>query len=215
MSFEALGGSIRADLIDAMQREWVRLGRPGTWWSAGERVAIAAAARRAQAGTHDESSAVPQPPVGNVATEAARRLAVAAATTTRDVVAGQPAGGLEHPPYVELVGVVSRVAAVDATHRALGFELESLPDPAPGRATRTPPPAQATAGKAYVPMVGGASIVGALSLVPSEMEAQRDIHGPLYLSYEDMALHDYQGGLHRTQMELVAARTSAINECFY
>jgi AhpD family alkylhydroperoxidase len=30
-----------------------------------------------------------------------------------------------------------------------------------------------------------------------------------------MARFDYQGGLHRTQMELVAARTSAINECFY
>jgi len=51
--------------------------------------------------------------------------------------------------------------------------------------------------------------------VPAEMEAQRDIHGPLYLSYEQMGLANFQRGLHRSQMELVAATTSALNECFY
>jgi len=30
-----------------------------------------------------------------------------------------------------------------------------------------------------------------------------------------MGLFDIQRGLHRTQMELVAARLSVLNECFY
>jgi hypothetical protein len=210
MSFEALDNSVRSDLANAMRREWRRLAAAGTWWSGSERIAIAEITRSGQAfGPIDPG------PLHETAVAAVRRLAVVPASTTRSLVAQQPAAGLEHPSYVELIGVVSRLTAVDATHRALGKELEPLPDPETGRPARTPPPAQAMAGKAYVPMVGGASIVGALSLVPAEMDAQRDLHGPLYLSYEDMALFDYQGGLHRTQMELVAARTSAVNECFY
>jgi hypothetical protein len=193
-----------------MRREWARLAAPGTWWSGQQRVAIAEQARRAQAGSRIGATELDE-----TAVAATRRLAVEPAATTREIVAAQPAAGLEHPPYVELTGVVSRIAAVDAVHRALGADLEPLPEPEPGEPTRTPAPAQARLGRAYVPMVGGASIVGALSVVPAEMESQRDIHGPLYMSYEDMALYDYQGGLHRTQMELVAARTSALNDCFY
>jgi len=64
-------------------------------------------------------------------------------------------------------------------------------------------------------MVGGASIVQALSAVPSEAEAQEDMHGPLYLTYAQMQDLQFVRGLTRPQMELVAARTSALNECFY
>ena len=66
-----------------------------------------------------------------------------------------------------------------------------------------------------MPMGGGASIVDALVLVPSESAAQRDMHGPLSLTYEGMADLTCAGGLTRAQMELVAGRTSVINECFY
>jgi hypothetical protein len=64
-------------------------------------------------------------------------------------------------------------------------------------------------------MVGGSSIVQALSLVPAESAAQEDLHGALYLTYEAMAEPVHRSGLNRVQMELVAARTSAVNECFY
>ena len=59
------------------------------------------------------------------------------------------------------------------------------------------------------------SITNALSLVPAESAAQADIHGPLYMSYEQMADYAFERELNRAQMELVAARVSAINECFY
>ncbi|MGI9610986.1 MAG: hypothetical protein ACR2NL_11905 [Acidimicrobiia bacterium] len=208
--FDALPHNARSNLAEGMRRAWRRMGAAGTWWSGRERVAIAEVFRAAQAGETAVSAVL-----SDVAVEAARRLAVEPAATTAAIVAGQPAAGMEHAAYVELTGVVSRLAAIDAVHRALGADLEPLPTPEAGEPTRTPQPAQARQGKAFVPMVGGASIVGALSLVPDEMEAQRDIHGPLYMSYEDMAEYDYQGGLHRTQLELVAGRTSAINDCFY
>ncbi len=208
--FDTLPHDARNDLADGMRRDWQRMAAAGTWWSGQERVAIAEVFRAAQAG-----EAVLSPVLPDVAVEAARRLAVEPASTTAAIVANQPDAGMEHAAYVELTGVISRLAAIDAVHRALGADLEPLPTPEPGEPSRIPQPAQARQGRAFVPMVGGASIVGALSLVPDEMEAQRDIHGPLYLSYEDMALYDYQGGLHRTQLELVAGRTSAINDCFY
>ncbi|MCP3975199.1 MAG: hypothetical protein GY720_11995 [bacterium] len=208
--FASLPHDARSDLAAGMARDWRRLAAAGTWWSGQERVAIAAVARAAQAGETVQSHVL-----SDVSVEAARRLAVEPASTTRDMVARQPDAGMEHAAYVELAGVVSRLSAIDAVHRALGADLEPLPKPEPGEPSRVPQPAQARQGRAFVPMVGGASIVGALSLVPAEMEAQRDIHGPLYMRYEDMDQYDHQGGLHRTQLELVAGRTSAINDCFY
>ena len=210
MAFDALPFGARPDLAAAMRRDWSRLARSGTWWSGEERTAIAAVARAAQSGNETSPTEL-----SAAAVAATQRLAVAPASTTREMVAGQPQDGLDHPHYVELAGVVSRLAAIDAFHRALGIQLAPLPPPRPGEPTLEPPPRQPAPGRGFVPMVGGASIVGALSLAPEEMAAQRDLHGPLYLSYEDMGQFDYQGGLHRTQMELVAARTSALNECFY
>jgi hypothetical protein len=130
----------------------------------------------------------------------------------REWVAGITAE-LGDPAYVELVGVVARGSAVDAFHRALGIPLPDDPDPRPGEPSRGPEP-PLRQGIAWVPMPMG-SIAHALGLVPAEDAAQEDLHGPLYLTYEEMGDLTLTGGLSRAQMELVAGRTSAINECFY
>ena len=67
----------------------------------------------------------------------------------------------------------------------------------------------------WVPTVGPASPPSALSSVPDEHEAMHDLHAIFYLAVADMADLDADRGLHRTQMELVAARTSLLNECFF
>ena len=123
-------------------------------------------------------------------------------------------GVLGSGAYVELVGVVSRSTAVDSFHRALGAAMPPFPDVVSGSPSGLTDEA-ARPGPAWVPMVGGSSIVGALSAVPSEAAAQEDMHGPLYLTYEQMGDLQFVRGLSRPQMELTAARTSAINECFY
>jgi hypothetical protein len=98
--------------------------------------------------------------------------------------------------------------------RGLGAAQEPLPEPVAG-----PPTGEiadnARPRKAWVPMVGGMSIVDALSLVPAERQAMFDYHGPGYMTPTEMADFTYTRDLDRSQIELIAARTSAVNECFY
>lgn len=199
---------VRADIRRLFRREWDRLALAGTWWNGRERVDIARAARAGRFGADTGSSSLP-----TSAIEAASTISDRPASIRRHWVE-KMADLLGYPPYVEIVGITSRLAAVDTFHVGLGADLEPLPEPEPGGPSRSEEP-QARPGAAWVPMVGGASITQALSLVDSESVAQEDMHGPLYLTYEGMAEMDYVGGLSRAQMELVAARTSAINECFY
>ncbi|MBT8201678.1 MAG: hypothetical protein HKN74_09720 [Acidimicrobiia bacterium] len=196
---------VRSDIGRLFRREWERLARPGTWFGGADRVAIATAARAARTPG--------APPVNHELVEAAETVAARPATIRRRWVQSVTRE-IGFAPYVELVGVVSRLVAIDAFHVAIGAPLEPLPEPERGEPSRIEERA-ARPGAAWVPMVGGASITQALSLVDAEASAQEDMHGPLYLTYEEMAELDYVRGLSRAQMELVAARTSAINECFY
>ncbi|MGI9610019.1 MAG: hypothetical protein ACR2NL_06965 [Acidimicrobiia bacterium] len=206
--FTNAAAEVRTDIRRLFRRDWDRLALAGTWWSGRERVDIARAARRARFGGEEPPSSLP-----TVAIEAAETTSARPASIRSDWV-GRIADDLGYPRYIELVGITSRLAAVDTFHVGLGVPLEPLPDPEPGEPSRSQE-ALARPGAAWVPMVGGASITQALSLVDAESVAQEDMHGPLYLTYEGMAEYDYVGGLSRAQMELVAARTSAINECFY
>ena len=203
MSYAKFPVPVRPDLIEALRKEWVLLSSPGTWWTAGERVAIAGAARGIA------SDGVPE-----VAAQAARKIYSDITSTSRDWVNDLTSSDLTMPAFVEIVGIVSRLAAADEFMRALGSAPQELPQPQPGDPSRETPPT-ARPGRAWVPMVGPASITMALSLVPAEAAAQKEIHGPLYMSYEQMSDYGFRRTLDRAQMELVAARVSAINECFY
>ena len=55
----------------------------------------------------------------------------------------------------------------------------------------------------------------ALDHVPAETEAMKDLHGALYLTLEEMGDPLIRKDLGRPQLELVAARVSVLNECFY
>lgn len=198
---------IRPDIVEAFEREWVRLAAPGAAWSGSDRIEIAAQARTARAeadlsGTLDDR-----------AIEAARLLGARPAEARRDW-ADAVIAELGPERFVEMVGVVARTSAVDSFHQAVGSQLPDLPEPRTGEPSGVFDGLAGT-GPAWVPMVGGASIVFALSLVPSEAAAQEDLHGPLYLTYDQMSEQAFERGLTRAQMEVVAARTSAVNECFY
>lgn len=205
--FDGSDIQVRPDIRAAFDREWDRLARPGAGWDGSQRVALARRAREARSGTETT------PDLPDAAAQAATLLGANPAEARRDWVA-EVAGAIGPERYVELVGVVARTAAVDAFHHAIGAELPDHPDPIDGEPHGAIDP-MAAAGPAWVPMVGGASIVFALSLVPDAAAAQEDLHGPLYLTYELMADDQFVRGLTRAQMELVAARTSAVNECFY
>ena len=64
-------------------------------------------------------------------------------------------------------------------------------------------------------MTRGTGIWWSLTLVPAEHRRMEDFHCTLYLSPEQMREHTSPRALTRPQMELIAARTSLLNDCFY
>lgn len=194
---------------ELITREFVRLASPGTIWTGAERVAIADDARRALAG--QEPTGLLPPPIE----EAARRVAVESAGIRGTDVAGWEAAGLDPFGFVEIIGVISRLAAIDVTAFGLGRSLPALPVALDGQPAREiADNAKITTG--WAPTVGPASAPSALSALPAEHDAMFDFHGVLYASMEQMFDFDLtRNGLSRPQIELVAGRTSHLNECFY
>lgn len=202
---------VRNDLPAAFSIVWGRMAAPGTWWTGAERVAIVAVAREAYRG--DGTAAADGIPAA--AREAAALISHRPAGVTKEMIGRWQQRDLDPMRYIELVGVVSSLTAVDTFHRALGLDLEDLPEPIDGKPTGQMPEPVATLTKAWVPMVGPPSIPVSLSAVPAEMTALEALHGPMYLRYDEMGDPTISRALSRAQMELVAGRTSAINECFY
>lgn len=202
---------VRDNLGDAFRTVWRRLAAPGTWWTGTQRVELARIARNAHEGHPRLDDSVVPPS----ARDAAATLRKEPASITEDLITKWAAQGLDSNRYVELVGVVAMVTAVDTFHRALGVGREALPTPRAGEPSRSLPATAAGKTKAWVPMVGPPTIPTSLSAVPAEMAAVESLHGPLYLTYEEMGDPAIRKGLSRPQMELIAGRTSAINECFF
>jgi len=234
---------MREDLTAAHDRACQRLARPGTWWTGTERVAIAAEARRATAcrlcrqrrdalspeqvtGTHDQPGDLPPHVV-----EAVHRIRTDSGRLTEAWFRRMRAAGLSEEHYVELIGIVATVIAVDGFHHALGLSPRPLPAPEPGEPTRRRP-SGAKPGGAWVAMVApedltpddppiyqgksGAFIHRALSLVPDEVIGFFDLDDAMYLP--DALLRDFgreYRALTHDQIELLAARMSALNRCHY
>ena len=61
------------------------------------------------------------------------------------------------------------------------------------------------------------NVLRALTLVPDALRGWRDLAGAQYLSFAGMKnmVKDEARTINRMQMELVAGRVSAVNECFY
>ena len=202
---------VHDDRAEAFRHVWRHLAAPGTWWTGEERVSIAAVARTAyESGESREESGLPA-----AATEAAALLSHQPAAISQEQINDWESRGLSAGHYVELIGIVSQLTAVDTFHRALEMELEPLPAAQGGEPSQQLPAAPATITKAWVPMLGSPTIPTSLSAVPAEMAALEALHGPMYLTYEEMSDPAVTRGLTRAQTELVASRTSAINECFF
>ncbi len=234
---------VREDLPAAHRRAWQRLAAAGTWWTGEERVAIAREVRNASACTLCQlrkaalspasigSEHVAAPPLAAPAVEAVHRITTDPGRLSRRWRDGLREEALDDGAYVELIGVVVTVVSIDAFCRALGVPLHPLPEPLPGPPTRYCP-TQARDEQAWVPMIPafGASgaeadlwrrgatgnVIRALSLVPDEVRTLKDLSAAHYLPHDRVAdPRARRGGLSRAQMELLAARVSALRECFY
>ncbi len=196
------------EIDGVIDSQWHGLGEPGTWLDGYQRIAVVRAAR-------SKATAATTPTAAPASIEeVARLVAHHAATITVEAVDAIEASGIDRSTYVEIVGVVSRVTAIDTFERGIGRCPRSLPHAVDGTPTRaTVPDARRRAG--WVSAVGAIGATTALSAVPREAADQEALHDALYLSYSGMRDLDADRGLHRTQMELVASRVSLLNDCFY
>lgn len=229
MAFEYHGVDlpIREKTISSQRMSWEMIAAPGRWWTGAERVEIVRIGRAAR-----EFEAVGSEILPEAAVYAIQKLVVDNANLNREwyqeIIASE---GMSEDRYVELVAVVVHSLSIDEFHRALGLELEPLPEPISGEPSRQRPAEAAQRDSwpplvpkgglnpgdemLYGPMEWGANVISALSLVPENVRWLHDLSEGHYLSFAEMRMPDPLRSISRPQIELIAARVSALNECFY
>ncbi len=247
--FDPAALPIRTDLARECARAWERLASPGTWWSGAERIAIAAETRAAHGcalcarrkaalspygvdGAHAATAA--RPPTGalpSAMVEIVHRVATDAGRLTKKWLHAMLQEGVSEEQYVEAVGVIAVITALDTFELSLGLPQRALPAPRPGAPTRHRP-AGAQRDIAWVSTLaperrapgdpdpytvhGAKNIHRALSLVPQEVFNFFDLDVELYL--KDHEIRDFTReyrALSHAQMELLAGRVSSLNGCYY
>ncbi len=235
---------VREDFSAGHTRFWQRLASPGSWLSAEQRIAIAQEVRQASScelcrqrkaalspyqvnGAHDQVSAL-----SNSMVEVVHRIITDSGRLTKKWFDSIIADGLTLEEYVEILGTLVHVFSIDEFSRALGLPLRELPEADTGQPTYYRP-RNLVEGVAWVPMLAQVvdsgpesdlwegtlegNVIRALSLVPDEVRTLQDLLKIHYL--DDAEFGDFekspQGTLSRIQTEVVAARVSAFNDCFY
>ena len=145
------------------------------------------------------------------------------------------AAGLTNESLVELLGVILCAISIDDFHRGLGLALEPLPEPIDGEPSRYEvPQAHIDRDTAFVPVLnydaavgneddlwnsdtGVTNVMRGLSLVPNAVREWKKLCETQYMPLDK--IHDLgasgDGPLDRVQVELIASRVSAVNECFF
>lgn len=235
-SFAGNDLAVRADLLEAHERAWAAIAAPGTWLSGAQRVAVAAEIRRARI----KAALSPNGVAG--AHESLGKLGAAQVELIHRVV-GDPgrlseawsqsvlAQGLSEGEYVETVGIVAMVMMLDTCLRALGLPERALPAPTGGEPTRHRP-AGAKKKAAWLPLVEpedateadgplypnpkAGYIYRGLSLVPQSLLDYWALANCHYMPGEFVYQFDKSiRAIRRPQVEILAARVSAMHQCVY
>lgn len=224
MAFEALEQrGIDGDIVAACRVAWEHLGAPGAWWSGRQRVAIAEQIRNSAPRPLWDRA----PELHDVGDEASGDItAFERALVERATV--QPSS-IDHATYLriverigddkyaELAAICTQVVPIDHLHDALGLDREPLPDPVEGAPTRERPGGLVDdiAFLPTMPADGLPHVAVSLSLAQADNARRMLLVRAMYSgrSFGDMVWT--HRALSRPQIELVAARTSALNECFY
>lgn len=238
------GVQVRDDIQQSHRTMIDQLRGPGCWFTGAERIAIAQESRAALACplcAERKTALSPEQPKGEHASvsglnpalvELAHRIRTDSGRLSRSWFERLTSEALSVEEYVEAVGVVTFTAGIDAFCRSLGIARFEFGDPLPGEPTRHRP-ANLKEGIAWVPILAPEdargpeadlyepaamvpNIARALSLVPDHVRLLQEETRSHYMPMPDIA-NPAAGGraIDRLQMELVAARVSSLNECFY
>jgi len=241
--FENCGFEVRQNLIDAHTEAWDRIASPGTWLTGERRLAVVAEIR--QAGKCDFCAEIKDAMSPNAVTgthTATGKLSDAEVELIHRVVSdsgrlSEPwtqevlAGGLSEGEYVEIVGIIASIMVMDTCTLALGVADTDLPEAVDGEPTCYLPPG-AKVSAAWLPIVEPEDVVETdeplypspkvgyiyrgLSSVPESMRNYWALANEHYMSGELIYQFDKSNrALERPQMELMAARVSALHQCAY
>lgn len=244
LSYRDAPAAVRDDLVESHRRFWDRLARPGAWWTSEERLAIARAVRAAYdcdlcsrrketllfdgvEGSHESTGELPESVV-----DAIHRIATDPARLSRDWFEGVLGQGVTAGQYIEILGTLVALISIDRFGEAIGVAHRELPAPGVGEPSGYRP-ANVELEDAWVPMIRGdgndppdddlwlrgrvGNVIRAMSLVPDEVRTLNDLGAAHYMP-NSMVLDVSQSpdrAIDRAQIELVAARVSALNECFF
>ena len=210
---------VRQDIVHAHRQTWKAIASAGSFWSDVDRLEIAKQARAARSQRSDLpfNRSYPDSRLNRDTLETVRKVAADAGKIDR-LWANKQIASIGNGPYAELVSIVASVSAVDAFSEALGRPREMLPSPTGGSRSGVKSDNAVDIG-GYLPMVDpweGPNVSRALSLVPAANELFMQNVSSMYVGrgggFNDMV---WDGPLSRPQAELLAARVSSVNECFY
>ena len=236
---------VREGITAAHRRAWKGLAQAGTWLTGVERVAIAQEARialdcnlcrtRKDAlspnlvnGNHDHTGHLTE-----IEVEQIHRICTDPGRLSRAWYQGLLDDGMVEERYVETVEVIAVIVAIDTFTKGLGLNPWPLPESKPGIPTKRRPQAarqqmawvstldpQDAIGTENEDLYAGrpsaAHIYQAMSLVPNSVKLFFDLVKNQYLPPQ--AMTDFENeyrAINHAQIELVAGRVSALNECVY
>jgi len=218
--------SIPCDVLDAFNACWERVAETGEWWSGKERIAILEEVRkgrnegdlRAKAALEDLSDK-PSPIISPLTSEIVH-MVTSNAHEIDDKWAKDAINRIGEGKYSELVSLVVNIVPIDIFCLLLGRPIVSLPVPKNGKPGGLIPDGLSDGG-AFVRWRTenwvGPNVARALSFVPKDNAIRMQLVQSMYAGSDkfiSMVWEDDEP-LDRSQVEIIAARTSSLNECFY
>ena len=221
---------MKADAKTAAAHEKTRqaLAQPGAWWSGADRLAIVREARAALdcslcaakadalspaavQGEHDTAPNAGDSALPPIAVAAIHGIRNDSGRLTRRWFDDVIDMGMQREAYVELTAVVAASVVIDTFAQGIGSPLPTLPEAVAGAPSFEKSDDVVDAG-AWLPIAreGRANILRSLGLVPSATRLFFDAFGSSYYLRPDSKF-----SIDRRQVELIASRVSAVNECFY
>ena len=237
------GFPVRDDLALAHDTAWAAIAAPGTWLTGAERVAVAAEIRHALDCAHCAAIKAALSPNAVNGMHAGTGALSEGDTELIHRVGNDPgrlsekwsqailAQGVSEGRYVEITGIIAMVMIMDSFSRALGAPLRALPAPLGGEPTRhrpagakkqaawlplvEPPDATEADGPMY-PSPKAGYIYRGLSSVPQSLRDYWALANTHYLPGQFVYQFDSSiRAIARPQIEIVAARVSALHQCVY
>lgn len=222
-SFDSLRPVVSSEIIESFQIVWDNLGKPGSWWSGHQRIEIAEEIRDSSppsiaerivdfSSYSNEAASGITPFVRAVA----RKVAYESSSINKDIF-DQIVAVIGEDQYAEIAAIASQLIPIYHLADVLGYDREQLPNAEPGDPSGEKPDALIN-GVGFLPTLptnGIPHVAVSLSLAQADNARRMLLVRAMYSGKDFGEMIWTHRNLSRPQIELVAARTSAINECFY